>query len=260
MNDRALRHITVAEGKNNGIPHEDSFVITVASELMAIMCLSENEDDFVQRLKRIIVAFSYENKPITVGDLKISNAVLKLMKNALYPNLVQTSFNTPAIIHGGPFANIAHGCNSIIGTKTALKLADYVVTEAGFGSDLGAEKFLDIKCRVANLNPSVIVLVATLRALKCHGGATDLEEKNIEALTLGFENLEAHIQNLSKFNKPVVIAINHFASDTKEEIELLEKWCKDHNYSYAFTDGFINGAKGAKDLANLVLQIIEKMN
>lgn len=258
MNDRALRHITVAEGKNNGIPHEDSFVITVASELMAIMCLSENEDDFVQRLKRIIVAFSYENKPITVGDLKISNAVLKLMKNALYPNLVQTSFNTPAIIHGGPFANIAHGCNSIIGTKTALKLADYVVTEAGFGSDLGAEKFLDIKCRVANLNPSVIVLVATLRALKCHGGATDLEEKNIEALTLGFENLEAHIQNLSKFNKPVVIAINHFASDTKEEIELLEKWCKDHNYSYAFTDGFINGAKGAKDLANLVLQIIEK--
>ncbi len=257
MNDRALRNITIGQGKGNGVVRDDGFNITVATELMAILCLCNDEQDFKERLNSITVAYNKLGEPIRVKDLRISNAVMKLMKNALMPNLVQTLYSTPAIIHGGPFANIAHGCNSIIATKTALSLADYVVTEAGFGSDLGAEKFLDIKCRVADLNPSLIVLVATIRALKSHGGAINLEEENLDALEKGFDNLKIHAENMISFNKKIVIAINHFSSDTEKEINLLKTWCDKNGYPYAFTDGFIEGQKGCIELANKVIETIE---
>lgn len=257
MNDRALRVITVAQGKNNGVVREDGFNITVATELMAVLCLCNDKKDFINRLNAITVAYNFDGEPITVKDLHITNAVMKLMKDALKPNLVQTLYGTPAIVHGGPFANIAHGCNSIIATKTALSLADYVVTEAGFGSDLGAEKFLDIKCRVGDLNPNAIVVVATIRALKNHGGAEDLVKEDIEALKRGFNNLKVHVENMKNFNKDVVIAINHFESDTSREIETLKTWCKENSYPFAFTDGFIKGQEGCIELANKVLEVLE---
>lgn len=257
MNDRALREIEVGRGKNNGAVRPDSFVITVATELMAILCLARDEDDFRQRLKDIIVAYDRSGCPVRVGDLKISNAVMKLMKEALKPNLVQTASGTPALIHGGPFANIAHGCNSITATKLALNLADFAVTEAGFASDLGAEKFLDIKCREANLNPDCIVLVATIRALKLHGGALNIATPDVAALEKGLANLRVHAENMKNFNKPIVVAINHFAEDSAEEIETLRQWCCQNDYPVAFTDGFLAGALGSVELAETVLRTIE---
>lgn len=252
MNDRALREITIGEGpKSNGIERQDGFIITVASELMAIMCLAENEDDFIERVKKIIVAYTYDDKPITVNDLKISNAIRKLMKEALKPNLVQTQEHNPAIIHGGPFANIAHGCNSIIATKAALKLGEVVVTEAGFGADLGAEKFLDIKCPESGLKPDLIVLVATIRALKEHGNGI---------LKDGFANLKQHYENLKKYGVDVLIAINHFEADTPEEINELKEFCNKNNYENAFCDGYLNGGLGSTDLAVSVMSMLLKEN
>ena len=215
MNDRALRGTIVGlGGSTNGVPREDHFDITVASEIMAVMCLSASLEDFKKRVSRIVVAYTYDKKPVTVEDLHAAGAITLIMKDALMPNLVQTLEHTPALIHGGPFANIAHGCNSILATKTAMKLADYVVTEAGFGADLGAEKFLDIKCRTANIKPSAVVIVATIRALKMHGGVAkeDLKEENVSALLKGVENLEKHIENIQKFHLPYVVAINRFYS------------------------------------------------
>lgn len=258
MNDRALRDIEVGRGKNNGQPRSDSFVITVASELMAILCLASDPHDFESRIKEIIVAYTFEGKPVKVSDLKISRAVMKLMREALKPNLVQTACYTPAFIHGGPFANIAHGCNSIIATDLALRSADYVVTEAGFASDLGAEKFLDIKCREADIQPDCIVLVATLRALKLHGGAENLQEENLVALQEGLKNLEIHAENMKSFGKPLVIAINHFLGDHDSEISMLKNWCQEHSYPVAFTDGFLRGAEGSVELAELVQRTIKE--
>lgn len=259
MNDRALREITVAQGKNNGIVRQDGFVITVASELMAIMCLAENPEDFINRVNMITVAYTYDDKAITVKDLKISKAIYKLMREALKPNLVQTLEHNPCLVHGGPFANIAHGCNSIIATKLGLKLADIVVTEAGFGADLGAEKFLDIKCRFGGLKPSMAVMVATIRALKVHGGVQieNIKEENVEALIEGCANLERHVENIKKFGLPVVVAINHFADDTENEIQALTKWCKTKGYPVSFLDGFMKGGDGAVDLANKVVETLE---
>ncbi|MCH5171337.1 MAG: formate--tetrahydrofolate ligase [Erysipelotrichales bacterium] len=259
MNDRALREITIAQGKGNGVVRQDGFVITVASELMAIMCLAENPDDFMARVNKIIVAYTYEDTPITVKDLRISKAILKLMKEALKPNLVQTLEHNPCLIHGGPFANIAHGCNSIIATKLGLKLADIVVTEAGFGADLGAEKFLDIKCRFGGLKPDMAVMVATIRALKTHGGVEfdNLKEENVTAMLDGCANLERHLENIKKFGLPFVVAINHFADDTEEEVKALTKWCKERNYPVSFLDGFLKGGEGAVDLANKVAEVLD---
>ncbi len=259
MNDRALREITVAQGKNNGTVRQDGFVITVASELMAIMCLAENPEDFINRVNKITVAYTYDDKAITVKDLKISKAIYKLMREALKPNLVQTLEHNPCLVHGGPFANIAHGCNSIIATKLGLKLADIVVTEAGFGADLGAEKFLDIKCRFGGLKPSMAVMVATIRALKVHGGVQieNIKEENVEALIKGCANLERHVENIKKFGLPVVVAINHFADDTENEIQALTKWCKAKGYPVSFLDGFMKGGDGAIDLANKVVETLE---
>lgn len=259
MNDRALREITVAQGKNNGVVRQDGFVITVASELMAIMCLAENSEDFINRVNKITVAYTYDDKAITVKDLKISKAIYKLMREALKPNLVQTLEHNPCLVHGGPFANIAHGCNSIIATKLGLKLANIVVTEAGFGADLGAEKFLDIKCRFGGLKPSMAVMVATIRALKVHGGVQieNIKEENVEALIKGCANLERHVENIKKFGLPVVVAINHFADDTENEIQALTKWCKAKGYQVSFLDGFMKGGDGAVDLANKVVETLE---
>ncbi len=260
INDRTLREITIGQGsKVNGVERKDGFVITVASELMAVFCLAIDEEDFVNRVKKIIVAYTYDNKPITINDLKISNAIRKLMKQAFMPNLVQTLENNPSFVHGGPFANIAHGCNSIISTKMALKLADVVVTEAGFGADLGAEKFLDIKCQEANLSPDLVVMVATIRALKMHGGQdlNEIEKENIDALNIGIDNLKQHLENIKKYGLNVVVAINHFASDHQSEIDVLKKWCVDNNYKVSFLDGFMQGGKGAVDLANIVKDELE---
>lgn len=258
MNDRALRDITVAEKDPKGTPRQDHFVITVASEMMAILCLAKSEEDFLARLKRIIVAFTYDGKPITVGDLEITHAIMKLMREALKPNLVQTSENTPALIHGGPFANIAHGCNSILATKLALKLAPITVTEAGFGADLGAEKFLDIKCREAGFTPNCGVMVATIRALKLHGGKPfeELDQEDLEALEKGLPNLQRHVENLKKYGIPVIVAINHFAQDSEKEIELLRGWCEKQGYQVSFLDGFLEGGLGAVDLAEKVQKIL----
>ena len=258
INDRSLRHIEVAT-KNNGIQREDHFDITVASELMAILCLSENLLDLKEKISNILVAYDVNDNPIYIKDLKIEGAITAILKDAINPNLVQTLENNPAIIHGGPFANIAHGCNSVIATKTALKCSDYVVTEAGFGAELGAEKFFNIKCRKADLRPEAVVLVATIRALKLHGGASynELNEENINALKKGIQNLEKHIENMKKFNLPVLVSLNIFESDTNLELETIDKWAMDNNVIYSKTEVFSKGGKGAIDLANKLINIIK---
>lgn len=256
MNDRALRNIVVGlGGSTNGVPREDHFDITVASEVMAILCLAKDSDDFKERINNMLVAYTYDKKPVTVRDLGCAGAIALVMKDALKPNLVQTLEHTPAIIHGGPFANIAHGCNSLIATKTALGLADYVVTEAGFGADLGAEKFFDIKCRQGNLKPDAVVIVATIRALKMHGGVLteNLTEENVEALKLGLANLKQHCENIKKFGLPFVIAINKFGSDTDAEIAALEDFASENNYVISLSEVFGKGSQGGLDLANKVL-------
>ena len=260
MNDRALRNVVVGlGGAVNGKPREDHFDITVASEVMAVLCLANSMEDFKERIGRMVVAYTYDKKPVTVNDIKATGAAALIMKDALKPNLVQTLEHTPTLIHGGPFANIAHGCNSVIATKTALKMADYVVTEAGFGADLGAEKFLDIKCRMADLHPSCVVIVATIRALKMHGGVEkkDLNIENVDALLKGITNLEKHIENIKKYNLPYVVAINRFGSDTEKEIEALENWSKENNHPVALSEVFAKGSEGGIELANKVIEEIE---
>ena len=258
MNDRALRNVTVAQGDPKGKVREDHFVITVASELMAILCLSTSEQDFMDRVNAIMVAYDLDGKPLYLKDLRISHAIMKLMKEALKPNLVQTLENNPVLVHGGPFANIAHGCNSLFATRLALKMSPIVITEAGFAADLGAEKFLDIKCRVGGLHPAACVLVATIRALKMHGGQPfeSLAEKDCDALRRGLDNLSAHYDNLRLYGLPVVVAINHFASDDADEIALLEDYCKEKGYPVAFLDGFLKGGEGSTDLARLVVKTL----
>ncbi|MBQ7504121.1 MAG: formate--tetrahydrofolate ligase [Ruminococcus sp.] len=261
MNDRALRNVIVGlGGKVNGIPREDHFIITVASEVMAILCLANDIDDLKKRLGNILVAYNYSGEPVYARDLKADGAMTVLLKDAIKPNLVQTLEGTPAVMHGGPFANIAHGCNSVRSTKLALKLADYCITEAGFGSDLGAEKFLDIKCRFAGLKPNAIVLVATARALKYNAGIPKAEcsEPNLEALKKGIVNLGVHIENMRKYNVPVVVAINRFLSDSKEELEYIEHYCKDNGADFALSDVFANGGEGGKELAMKVVEAVEK--
>ena len=259
MNDRALRSVIVGlGGKANGMPREDGFQITVASEVMAILCLSLNLMDLKERLGKIIIGYNYEGNPVTAKDLKVSGAMTLLLKDAIKPNLVQTLENTPAIMHGGPFANIAHGCNSIMATKIALKLADYCITEAGFGADLGAEKFFDIKCRMAGLKPDAVVLVATIRALKYNGGVKkeELGFENVDALKSGFVNLEKHIENIKKFGLPVIVAINHFDSDTLEEIEYVKKSCQNMNVDVAFSQVFSKGGEGGQELAEKLISLL----
>lgn len=263
MNDRALRNIINSlGGKLNGIPREDHFCITVASEVMAILCLASDLFDLRERLGNILVAYTFDGQPVYCKDIKANGAMTVLLKEAIKPNLVQTLENTPAIMHGGPFANIAHGCNSVRATKTALKLADYTITEAGFGSDLGAEKFMDIKCRFAGLAPSCIVLVSTVRSMKYNGGVAkeDLKEENLEALKKGSVNLGAHIDNLKKFGVPVVVAINHFYADTQAEIDYIEQYCKEKGADFAVTKCFAEGGKGGTQLAQKVVDACEKEN
>ena len=260
MNDRALRNIIVGlGGKLNGVPREDSFQITVASEIMAILCLAADLDDLKVRLERILVAYTYDNKPVYAKQLGGCGAMVALLKDALKPNLVQTLENTPAIMHGGPFANIAHGCNSVRATKLALKLGDYVITEAGFGSDLGAEKFMDIKCRFANLKPSCVVLVATIRALKYNGGVakSDLTTENVEALKKGIVNLKTHIENMHKFGVPVVVAINRFHTDSEAEIAYIKDFCQSMGVEVSLAEIFAKGGSGGTDLAQKVCNTIE---
>ncbi len=260
MNDRSLRRITVAEGEKRVEAHSSSFLITVASEMMAILCLASDFDDFLKRVNEILVAYTYDNLPIFIKDLKISHAIGKLMKDAIKPNIVQTSEQTPCLVHGGPFANIAHGANSIIATKLALKLSPIVITEAGFGADLGAEKFFDITARVGQLPVDLTVLVATIRALKLHGGVEEKNcaRKNLKALEIGLENLKRHALNMSLFGVPFIIAINHFKGDSNEEINYLIEWCKSNHFDFAFLDGFLKGGNGAKDLANLVVKKLDE--
>lgn len=263
MNDRALRNIINSlGGKLNGIPREDHFCITVASEVMAILCLASDLFDLRERLGNILVAYTFDGQPVYCKDIKANGAMTVLLKEAIKPNLVQTLENTPAIMHGGPFANIAHGCNSVRATKTALKLADYTITEAGFGSDLGAEKFMDIKCRFAGLAPSCVVLVSTVRSMKYNGGVAkeDLKEENLEALKKGSVNLGAHINNLKKFGVPVVVAINHFYADTQAEIDYIEQYCKEKGADFAVTKCFAEGGKGGIELAQKVVDACEKEN
>ena len=260
MNDRTLREITIGQGsKVNGIERKDGFVITVATEIMAILCLSVSLKDFEEKVSRAVVAYTFDNEPVTIGDLKIQGALSLIMKEAIKPNLVQTLEHTPVLIHGGPFANIAHGCNSLIATKMALKLSDYVVTEAGFGADLGAEKFLDIKCRLGNLKPNAVVLVATIRALKMHGGveAENLAEENIDALMNGVQNLQKHIESIKEYGIPYIIAINRFAKDTQKELNALMNWCKEQGHPVEISDGWANGGKGMEDLAQAVVHLCE---
>lgn len=260
MNDRALRNIIVGlGGKINGVPREDGFNITVASEIMAILCLASDISDLKERLGRIIVGYTYQGDPVTALQLKVDGAMTLLLKDAIKPNLVQTLEGTPALMHGGPFANIAHGCNSVQATKLGLKLADYVITEAGFGADLGAEKFFDIKCRYAGLKPDAVVLVATIRALKYNGGVakTELKTENIEALSRGFVNVEKHVENLTKFGVPVVVAINHFDTDTEAEIQLVKDRCADIGVDVAFSDVFLKGGDGGVELAQKLVDMIE---
>ena len=263
MNDRALRNIINSlGGKLNGIPREDHFCITVASEVMAILCLASDLFDLRERLGNILVAYTFDGQPVYCRDIKANGAMTVLLKEAIKPNLVQTLENTPAIMHGGPFANIAHGCNSVRATKIALKLADYTITEAGFGSDLGAEKFMDIKCRFAGLAPSCVVLVSTVRSMKYNGGVAkdDLKEENLEALKKGSVNLGAHIDNLKKFGVPVVVAINHFYADTQAEIDYIEQYCKGKGADFAVTKCFAEGGKGGTQLAQKVVEACEKEN
>ena len=261
MNDRSLRNCIVGLGsKVDGVPREDHFCITVASEIMAILCLAADLNDLKKRLGRILVAYTYDNKPVYAKDLQAVGAMTALLKTAINPNLVQTLENTPAIVHGGPFANIAHGCNSVRATKLALKRGDYAITEAGFGSDLGAEKFFDIKCRYAGLKPCCTVLVATIRALKYNGGVpkAELTSENLEALEKGIVNLGAHIENMRKYGIPVVVAINHFYTDTEAEIAYIKDYCKKMGVTVAFSDVFLNGGEGGKELAQAVLDTVEQ--
>ena len=264
MNDRQLRQITDGlGGRFNGVPRSDGFEITVASEVMAVFCLAESLSDLKNRLAKITVGYTYDRKPVTAGDLKAQGAMTALLKDALKPNLVQTMEGTPAIIHGGPFANIAHGCNSVIATKTALKLGDYCITEAGFGADLGAEKFLDIKCRAAGIKPSAVVLVATVRALKFHGGVKkeDLNAENLEALEKGMPNLIRHVENLTKVYKlPTVVAINEFPTDTEAEIVLVDESCKKLGVNVVRSSVWANGGKGGEKLAEEVVELCENDN
>ncbi|MCL2176174.1 MAG: formate--tetrahydrofolate ligase, partial [Treponema sp.] len=268
MNDRQLRFVTNGlGGKGNGFPREDGFDITAASEVMAILCLAVSIDDLKERLGRIIIGYTYgkltDEKPVTASDLNAHGAMAALLKDALKPNLVQTLEGTPAFIHGGPFANIAHGCNSIMATKLALKCADYIVTEAGFGADLGAEKFLDIKCRFAGFKPSAVIIVATIRALKSHGGVkkSDLEIENLSALEAGLPNLLQHVENITKVYKlPAVVAINAFPKDTKAELELVEKKCKELGVSAAISEVWAKGGEGGEDLAREVIKLCDQKN
>ncbi len=261
MNDRVLRNIVVGLGrKADGVVREDHFIITVASEIMAVLCLSENMKDMKERLGRIVVAYTYEGTPVTAKQLKAVGSMAALLKDALKPNLIQTVENTPAIVHGGPFANIAHGCNSVRATKTALKLADVVVTEAGFGADLGAEKFLDIKCRMAGLKPDAVVLVATVRALKYNGGVpkTELATENLAALGKGIVNLEKHIENLHKFGVPVIVSLNRFVSDSDEELAFVKSFCESRNCEFSLCEVWEKGGEGGLDLAKKVLLTMEQ--
>ncbi|MBR6430753.1 MAG: formate--tetrahydrofolate ligase [Oscillospiraceae bacterium] len=264
MNDRQLRNIVDGlGGRTNGTPREDGYDITVASEVMAILCMSSDIDDLKARIARIVIGYTYDEKPVTAGDLKAQGAMAALLKDALKPNLVQTLEHTPAFVHGGPFANIAHGCNSVMATKMALNLADYVVTEAGFGADLGAEKFLDIKCRTAGLQPSAVVIVATVRALKNHGGVAkaDLNNENLEALEAGLPNLLQHVENITKvFKLPCVVAINAFPTDTKAELDLVEKKCKEYGVNVALSEVWAKGGEGGVALAEEVLRLCEQPN
>ncbi|KOF56209.1 MULTISPECIES: formate--tetrahydrofolate ligase [Clostridium] len=261
MNDRALRSIVVGlGGKVNGFPREDGFMITVASEIMAILCLANNLMDLKERMGNILVAYDLDGNPVYCKDLRVQGAMALLMKDAIKPNLVQTLENTPAIIHGGPFANIAHGCNSILATKMALKLGDYAVTEAGFGADLGAEKFLDIKCRYGNLNPDCVVIVATMRALKHHGGVAknELNTPNVEALKKGISNLEKQIENIKKYGVPVVVAINKFISDSDEEVKYIKEFCSKLGVKVALAEVWEKGGEGGLELAKQVIDVLEK--
>ena len=260
LNDRALRHTVCGlGGKVNGVPREDGFDITVASEVMAILCLATSLEDLKQRAGKMIVAYTYDNKPVTVDDLEATGAVTLLLKDAIKPNLVQTLDHTPVFVHGGPFANIAHGCNSVMATELALKLGDYAITEAGFGADLGAEKFLDIKCRQAQLNPDAVVIVATVRALKMHGGVAkkDLGEENLEALKAGLGNLEKHIENIAKYDLPSVVAINAFPTDTEAELALLNECCQKLGVEVAISKVWEKGADGGIELAEKLLNVLE---
>lgn len=263
MNDRSLRNIIVGLGRKvDGVPREDHFCITVASEIMAILCLADNLEDLKARLGRILVAYTYDNKPVFAADLKAVGAMTALLKEAINPNIVQTLENTPAIIHGGPFANIAHGCNSVRATKLAMKLGEYAITEAGFGSDLGAEKFFDIKCRYAGLKPDCTVLVATIRALKYNGGVpkTELTTENVAALEKGIVNLQTHVENMRKFGVPVVVAINHFYTDSDAEIAFVKHFCENIGVKVAFSDVFLNGGEGGMELAQAVIDTINDEN
>ena len=264
MNDRQLRHIVDGlQGKVNGVPREDGFDITVASEVMAILCLSENITDLKNRLEKIIIGYSFEGKPITAKDLKAGGAMAAVLKDAIHPNLVQTLEHTPALIHGGPFANIAHGCNSVLATKLALKYGDYAVTEAGFGADLGAEKFIDIKCRTSGLRPSAVVLVATIRALKMHGGVakSDLAEENVQAVVDGLPNLEKHLENIQDvYGLPAVVAINKFPLDTEAELQAVYEACQKRGVDVVISDVWANGGAGGKELAEKVVELAEGDN
>ena len=259
MNDRALRNIVIGlGGKANGIPRESSFQITVASEIMAALCLATSLSDLKDKIRSMVFGYARDGKALKVGDLKIEGAIAALLKEAIKPNLVQTLENTPVFIHGGPFANIAHGCNSILATKLALKLSDYAITEAGFAADLGAEKFLDIKCRKGGLTPNCVVVVATVRALKHHGGAKELSEENLEALEKGIANLDKHIENMKKYNLPVVVAINRFVSDTEKELEFVDKHCREFGVPVALCEVWAKGGEGGIALAEEVLAQLEK--
>lgn len=260
MNDRVLRNVVVGLGaKTDGFVREDHFVITVASEIMAVLCLADDMKDLKQRLGRMVVAYNYEGEPVTAADLKAVGAMAALLKDALKPNLIQTLEHTPAIVHGGPFANIAHGCNSVRATKMALKMADYVITEAGFGADLGAEKFMDIKCRMAGLKPDAVVLVATVRALKYNGGVpkNELSAENMDALHKGIVNLEKHIENLHKFGVPIVVTLNSFVTDTEAEISYIRKFCEERSCEFALSEVWEKGGEGGIPLAEKVLDTLE---
>lgn len=260
MNDRVLRNVVVGLGaKMDGVVREDHFVITVASEIMAVLCLASDMKDLKERLSRMVVAYDYSGKPVTAGQLKAVGAMAALLKDAIKPNLIQTLEHTPALVHGGPFANIAHGCNSIIATKAALKMADYCITEAGFGADLGAEKFFDIKCRMSGLKPDAVVLVATIRALKYNGGVAkaDLNQENLEALKVGIANLEKHIENIQKYGVPVVVTLNSFVTDTEAEIAFVKSFCEERDCEFALSEVWAKGGEGGIALAEKVLETLE---
>lgn len=263
MNERTLRSITIAQDKKtNGVERKDGFVITVACEVMAILCLSKDLKDFEERISKCVVAYTYDDEPVTVKDLQAQGAATVVMKEAIKPNLVQTLEHTPVLIHGGPFANIAHGCNSVTATRLALKLSDYTVTEAGFGADLGAEKFLDIKCRLAGLHPNAVVIVATVRALKMHGGVdqSDLTTENVGAMLAGAANLQKHIETIKAFGLPYIVAVNKFAKDTPAEVEALLNWCRENGHPVAEADGWAKGGDGMTELAEKVVELCEKEN